>query len=153
MTWLDLVCGLFLALVAVGGYAQGLIRGVARLGVLLGGGALGALVVLQLGSFDTAAATAGWAAAIALLALGGTGLVGWSMARIVPRFMHAMLANRLLGVLPALLAGLVILALVLALAERLAVTSETQAFIRSGVVTGPLVSTVDLVEQLVAGVR
>ena len=61
MTWLDLVCGLFLALVVVGGYAQGLIRGVARLGVLLGGGALGALVVLQVGSFDTAAATAGWA--------------------------------------------------------------------------------------------
>ena len=153
MTWLDLLCGLLLALMAVGGYAQGFIRGVLRLVALAAGGLLGIVFMLSLDAPATARATAGWAIAAALLGLALAALLAWSVARVVPRFVHEMQANRLLGALPALLIGLLIVALLLSVAERVAVTPETQAFIRDGTITGPLVGAVDLVEQVVAGVR
>ena len=153
MTWLDLLCCLLLALVAVGGYTQGLLRGLLRLLALLAGGILGTLLMLRLGALGTPRATAAWAIAAALLGVAITGLLAWGAARVVPHFMHETLTNRLLGIVPALLIGLVILALLLGLVERVALTAETQEFIRDGLLTGPLVRVVDLVEQVVAGVR
>ena len=153
MTLLDVVCGVFLVLVGIGGYAQGLIRGVLRLLALLGGAALGTLFALRVGSSGTARGAAGWAGAAALLGIVVCGLVAWSAAKAIPPFVHRTLANRLLGVLPALLLGLLILAVGLGLAERVVAAPETQAYIRSGLLTGPLVEAVDVAEQIAAGVR
>ena len=153
MTLLDVVCWLFLALVGIGGYAQGLIRGVLRLLALLGGAVMGTLFALRVGSTGTAPGAAGWAGVMALLGIAVCGLVAWSAAKAIPPFVHRTLINRLLGVLPALLLGLLILALGLGLAERVVVASETQAYIRSGWLTGPLIGAVDVAEQIVAGVR
>ena len=153
MTWLDLVCGLGLALLAVGGYSQGLIRGVLRLAALGAGGLLGAALILRLGTMGTARVTAGWAVAAALLAIGVSSMLAWSAARAVPRSAHRSLVNRVLGVIPALAAGLVILALGLSLGERVARAVETQQLIRAGALTGPLVALVDLLEQRAAGLR
>ena len=153
MTWLDVVCMLLLLLVAAGGFTQGFIRGVLRLGTLAAGGALGALFTLRLGSLPTATGAAGWSAAATLLGIVVLGLVAWSASLALPRSVHEALANRIFGVAPAILTGLVILAVVLGLVERLAAAPETQALIREGALTGRLVSAVDIAEQLVAGVR
>jgi hypothetical protein len=96
---------------------------------------------------------AGWAGAAALLGVAVCGLVAWSAAKAIPSFVHRTLANRLLGVIPALLLGLLMLALGLGLAVRVVVAPETQAYIRAGLLTGPLVEAVDVAEQIVAGVR
>ncbi len=153
MTWLDLLCGLLLLLLMAGGYAQGFIRGVLRLVALFGGGLLGTLLMLRLGTLGTAPTTAVWAAVVALIGVTVSSLIFWSLTRIVPPFVHARFLNRLLGTLPALLIGLVILALILSLADRVALREETQLLIREGLLTGPLVQTVDALEQTVAGVR
>ena len=153
MTWLDLLCGLLLALIAAGGFTQGCIRGVLRFGTLLAGGALGALFALRLRPLETATAVAGWAAAATLLGITVAGLLAWSASRAIPPSIHAATANRILGILPAAGAGLVILALLLGLAERLAIEPATQAFIRGGALTGRLVRAIDVAEQVVAGAR
>lgn len=153
MTWLDLVCVVLLVLAGIGGYEQGFIRGIARLLALLLGGALGALTIARLDLLNTASGAIGWAIAIAVIALAAMGMLIWSMGRAVPSFIHQAPANRVLGVLPALFLGLVILTLLLGLAERLALSPATQSFIRSGGLTGPLVGAVDLIEQSIAGVR
>jgi uncharacterized membrane protein required for colicin V production len=153
MTWLDLLCGLLLLLLGAGGYAQGFLRGLLRLVALLGGGAFGAALMLRMGTLGTAQATALWAAVAGIAGLLGIGLIFWTVLHAIPRFVHTSLPNRWLGVVPALVIGLVILALLLSFVERVALYPETQAFIRSGLLTGPLVEVVDLMEQIVAGVR
>lgn len=153
MTWLDVVCTLSLVLVAVGGYTQGLIRGTLRLIALAAGGLLGAGLMLRLGTLGTPRTTAIWASAAALLGVAVSSLLAWSATGAVPRTVHESLPNRILGIVPALFAGAVILALVLSLTERLAMTTQTQQLIRTGILTGPLVSIVDLVEQRAAGLR
>jgi hypothetical protein len=100
-----------------------------------------------------ARATAMWAASAALLGLAFTAAIAWAASRGVPRFVHQTLTNRLLGILPALLIGLVMVALGLALIDRIALEPATQELIRRGVLTGPLVAVVDVLEQIIAGVR
>lgn len=153
MTWLDVVCILGLVLVAIGGYTQGLIRGALRLMALAAGGLLGAGLMLRLGALGTPRATAIWASAAALLGVAVSSMLAWSAGGAVPRAIHESLPNRILGILPALFAGAVILALVLSLAERIAMTTHTQQLIRTGIISGPLVSIVDFVEQRAAGLR
>lgn len=153
MTWLDLGCTLGLVLIAAGGYSQGLIRGVLRLVALVAGGLLGAGLMLRLGTLGTPSTTALWASAAALLGVAVSGLLAWSASNTVPRSVHESLPNRILGILPALLAGAIILALGLSLAERIAMTVQTQELIRTGIITGPLAGIVDLVEQRAAGLR
>lgn len=153
MSWLDFACICGLILIAVGGYSQGLIRGVLRLAALAAGGLLGALLMLRLGTLGTPRSTAIWATAAALLGVAVSALVAWSATNSIPRAIHAALLNRLLGILPALAAGGIILALGLSLAERIALTAPTQDMIRTGRVTGPLIQIVDGIEQRVAGLR
>jgi uncharacterized membrane protein required for colicin V production len=147
MTWLDLVCAMFVALVAVGGYAQGLIRGLLRLAALLVGGTIGILLMLRLGALATARMTAIWALVATGLGVAASGAMAWAATGAVPRRTHESTLNRLFGILPALAIGFVVLALVLGLAERVAIRPSDQAFIRSGLVTGPLVELVDRLEQ------
>lgn len=153
MTWLDLVSLIFLVLVGVGGYTQGLIRGLVRLLALAAGGILGALFVLWLGSLETARATVGWATVGALLSLAACAALAWGVSKAVPKVTHRRLSNRVLGVVPALAIGLLVLAIGLGLADRVAMSPATQALIRRGMLTGPLVAVTDLLEQIVAGVR
>ncbi len=153
MTWLDVVCILALALIAAGGYVQGLIRGLVRLLALLGGGGLAAVAVLKIDAAPSAPGTAAVAVAITTALLAIAGLVAWILARSLPASAHAAPANRLLGVVPALALGFVLLAVLVGLAERVALTTETQAFIRAGALSGRLVQLVDTIEQLVAGIR
>ncbi len=153
MTWLDLICGLFLLLASIGGYTQGFIRGSLRLLVLLSAGVLGVLFALRPDSLATARATLLWTGAFALLGFAVAAILAWNANRAIPDFVHRSPANRLLGILPALLIAVVVLVLGLGVGERLVVSPTDQAFIRSGVLTGPLVDTGDLIEQIVAGVH
>ena len=153
MTWLDLICVVFLAIVGIGGFAEGFIRGFLRLLALLAGGALGALFVPRLGAPLGVGAAIGVALAAGMGAMLVTGLLAWSAARAIPGFIHDILANRLLGVVPAVMLALLILTLALGLAERIADAPETQEFLRSGTLTGPLIDATDLLEQTIAGVR
>lgn len=153
MTWLDVVCILALALIAAGGYVQGLIRGLVRLLALLGGGGLAAVAVLKIDATASAPGTAAVAVAITTALLAVAGLVAWMLARSFPASAHESPVNRLLGVVPALALGFVLLAVLVGLAERVALTTETQAFIRAGALSGRLVRVVDTIEQLVAGIR
>jgi xanthine/uracil permease len=118
-----------------------------RLAALAAGGLLGAGLMLRLGTMGTPLATAGWAAAAALLGIVASSLMVWSATSAIPGTIHQSLPNRILGVVPALVAGAIILALGLSLAERVALRQGT------GLVTGPLVAVVDLVEQRAAGLR
>jgi uncharacterized membrane protein required for colicin V production len=153
MTWLDIMCILGLTLVAAGGYNQGFSRGILRLATLVVGGLLGAGLMFHMGTLGTPRATAVWAVAAALLAMIASSLIAWSAIGAVPRRVHEWLPNRILGLLPALVVGVIILALSLSFAERVASAVDTQQLIRTGMVTGPLVSAVDLVEQHTIGVR
>ncbi len=153
MTWLDLLCGLFLLLVGIGGYAQGFIRGGLRLLALLVGSALGLLFTMRLGSLATATAAVVWAGAAAMLGITVAALAAWSLAKALPNVVHRALTNRLLGILPAVVLGLVILVIGLGLVDRLTTSSATQELLRKGLVTGPLVGAGDLIEQMIAGVR
>jgi delta 1-pyrroline-5-carboxylate dehydrogenase len=80
-------------------------------------------------------------------------LVAWSANLAIPHFVHRSPANRLLGILPAAGVALMILVLGLGVGERLAASPTDLAFLRSGILTGPLVDTGDLIEQMVAGVH
>ena len=152
MTWLDLVCVLLLGFVAVGGYVQGLIRGLVRLLFLLVFGGL-ALLSVRNNTSDTAGGAAALALVVAAAGIVLAGLTSWFVARSVPAFIHKSLLNRVLGFVPALVLALVVFTVVLGFVERTALTSETQALIRAGVLTGPLVQVTDVVEQMVAGIR
>ena len=153
MTWLDLTCALFLLLAGAGGYSQGFIRGSLRLLVLLSTGVLGVLFALRPDSLATARTTLQWSAAGALLGFAVAAFLAWSANRAIPDFVHRSPANRLLGILPAAGIALMILVLGLGVGERLTASSTAQAFLRSGILTGPLVGAGDLIEQMVAGVH
>ena len=153
MTWLDLICGLFLLLAGIGGYTQGFIRGSLRLLVLLSAGVLGVLFALRPDSLATARSTLLWTGVVTMLGLAVAALLAWNANRAIPDFVHRSPANRLLGILPAAGIALVILVLGLEVGERLIASPTDQDFIRSGVLTGPLVDTGDLIEQIVAGVH
>jgi uncharacterized membrane protein required for colicin V production len=153
MTWLDVLCGIFLLLGGAGGYAQGFIRSSLRLLALLLGGILGMLFMLRLGSAGTTQGAVLRAAGAMVLGLAVTSLAAWSADKAVPHFVHRSLTNKILGILPGMLIGLLILTIGLGLADRLALSAATQEFLRRGVVAGPLVAAGDLVEQMVVGVR
>jgi uncharacterized membrane protein required for colicin V production len=147
MTWLDLVCLLTLGIVAVGGYAQGFVRGMLRIFSLAGGGALGVLFMLRVESSDDLQQMVLWTIGAALLGIAITSLFSWSVSRAIPPFVHHSITNRVLGMLPALLIALVVLVFLLGLADRLAITTDQRIFLRSGILTGPLIVIVDWIEQ------
>ena len=153
MTWLDLICVLFLLLAGAGGYTQGFIRGSLRLLALSVAGVVGVLFALRLVLPETASATLLWGGAAALLGFVVAALLAWSANRAIPDFVHRSPANRLLGILPAAGIALMILVLGLGVGERLTASSTAQAFLRSGILTGPLVGAGDLIEQMLAGIH
>lgn len=153
MTWLDLVCLLTLGIVAVGGYAQGFVRGILRTLSLVGGGALGVLFMLRVEPREDLQQMVLWTVAAALLGIVVASLFTWSVSRAIPPFVHHSIMNRVLGVLPAVVIELVVLVFLLGLAERLAVTPEQSTFLRSGILTGPLIVIVDWIEQYFVSIR
>ena len=153
MTWLDLVCLLTLGIVAVGGYAQGFVRGILRIFSLLGGGALGVLFMLRVEPSDDLQQMVLWTIGAALLGIVITSLFSWSVSRAIPPSVHHSITNRVLGVVPALMIELVVLVVVLGLADRLAITAGQSTFLRSGILTGPLIVIVDWIEQYFITVR
>lgn len=147
MTPLDAAIIAALLLVAAGGYQQGLIRGLTR-AAALGAIALGALVLAigldAAGGIQTMVLrTLALCAAIALL----VGAITWTLNWVVPRAWHRSRLNRALGVVPAVVQGLLVAALLLGLYHRLALAPETQRYLERGVVTGPLVQPVAWLER------
>ncbi len=147
VTWLDLVVLIVLGLAAIGGYTQGFVRGMARLLGLLAILGLGWAAMVRFADQPTAQTTVLWAmGTTALLTVLVAGIV-WSLTHALPRFVHRLLWNRLLGIIPTLVQALLVVALLLALAERLAPEQSTQDLIRNGIVTGPLLLPFQLIEQ------
>lgn len=153
MTALDAAVLALLVLISAGGYHQGLIRGLTRLFGLV----LIAITTLILstgisnrgGLQSMVLRTLALCAAVMLV----VGAFTWLLNRIIPRSWHKAAANKLLGVLPALLQGLIVAALVLGLVHRLALEQEMQQYLASGAITGPLILPASWLEQSLAGVR
>jgi uncharacterized membrane protein required for colicin V production len=152
ITALDGAVVVALLLITVGGYRQGLIRGLTRLAGLLIAGLLalllGAGASLRGGIESLVIRTAALFAGVLLV----VGALTWLVNRAVPRPLHESLVNRVLGVLPALLQGLVVIALLLGLAHRIAIDDEMARYIAGGRVTGPLVQPFDWLERSLARV-
>jgi xanthine/uracil permease len=104
------------------------------------------------GYLPAAHTTALWASAAALLGLSVATLLSWSISAAIPPWLHHNIVNRVLGVLPALLVGVMILMLGLGLADRLVDQPAQQAFLRSGRLTGPLIQLVDIGQAWITGV-
>ena len=153
MTPLDAAVLALLLLISVGGYHQGLLRGLTR---LLG------LVIITLttlilsvgisnrgGLENMVLRTLALCAAVLLV----VGALTWLLNRAIPRSWHDAPINKWLGVLPALLQGVMVAALILGLVHRLALEQEMQHYLARGVVTGPLTLPLIWIEQSLAGVR
>lgn len=153
MTLLDAGVIALLVLIGAGGYQQGLVRGLTRTGALLLIGLITALlsigISLQGGIQQVLLRTFA-------LFCGGVLVVGaliWLVNRVVPASFHRARLNRVLGVLPAIVQGTIVLALALGFIHRVAFDQETQRYIARGIVTGPLIEPVAWLEQSLAGVR
>jgi uncharacterized membrane protein required for colicin V production len=153
MTLLDAAVLALLALIAVGGYHQGLIRGITRMLALLMIGLLTALLSAGMtieGSIHIVMMRT-------LLIFGGVLLVvatlTWLINWAIPRSFHDTLINKLLGIVPGLLQGLIVLALALGFAHRVAVDLAMQQYLARGLVTGPLILPFGWLERTLAGVQ
>lgn len=153
MTALDAAVIALLVLISAGGYHQGLIRGLTRLLGL-------ALIALTTLIFSVGISNRGDLQAMILRTLAlcaaiilAVGALIWLLNRAIPRAWHNALINKLLGIVPALLQGVIVAALILGLVHRLALEQEMQQYLARGLVTGPLVLPVSWLEQSLAGVR
>ena len=152
MTLLDAAVLGLLVLIGAGGYHQGLIRGVTRAAALLTIGMLTVLLsagVVIDGSIQSVITRT-------LTIFGGVfllvGTLTWIVNRAIPRAFHATLTNRVLGIVPGLLQGLIVLALALGFVHRVALDQAMQEYIARGVITGPLILPFDWLERTLAGV-
>lgn len=148
MTWVDVVVLLVLVLVAVGGYAQGFVRGLVRLLALGVIAVLGWFVAAWAEQGDVVATLQRVGAGLAVMTL-LVSIVAWSLLYTVGKQVHANRWNRAFGVVPALAQGLVVVGLLLTLAERLAPEQSTQELIRNGAITQLLIAPFDLLEQFI----
>lgn len=153
MTLLDAGALAFILLVAAGGYKQGFIRGVTRLSALV-------VIALLTSGFSIGLDFSGSVEVVVLqtLALFGGGVlivtgIIWLLNRAVPARMHTARLNKALGVVPAVVQSMIILALVLGFAQRVALEQTQQQYIARGLVTGPLIQPFAWFEQTLAGVR
>lgn len=152
ITALDVGVSVALLLIAIGGYRQGLLRGLVRLAALLSAALLALLLSAGMtlrGPIDAIVLRSAALFAGALLVAGGLAL---AVSRLIPRVLHESLINRVLGIIPALLQGLVVIALVLGLAHRVAITDEMARYIAGGRVTGPLIQPFAWLERSLAGI-
>lgn len=147
MSALDAGVVLLLVLIAAGGYRQGLLRGLVRLAALLAIAALAALLALGLAPGDSIRGVLLRAG----LLFGGVVLiiatVAWLLERSVPASFQRTLLNKCLGVVPALAVGLVVCAMLLGLAQRIAFGDELQRYLAGGIVTGPLARPLQWLER------
>lgn len=153
MTLLDAAVLVFLLLVALGGYRQGLVRGVLRIGAMVAIGLLAAILsagIGRQGDLQTLLLRTGALFAGLVIA---AGMLAWMLGRSVPRVVHDSVVNRLLGVVPALLQGLLVAALLLGLIHRIAFSPELQAYVAGGAVSGPLIQPFSWLERSLAGLR
>ena len=153
MTALDAAVLAVLVLIGAGGYHQGLIRGLTRLFGLV-------LIALTTLILSTGISNRGGLQLMVLRTLAlcaavllTVGAFTWLVNRTIPRAWHKAAINKLLGVLPALLQGLIVAALILGLVHRLALEQEMQQYLARGAITGPLILPVSWLEQSLAGVR
>lgn len=149
MTALDAGVLLALALLAAGGYRQGLLRGLLRLAGLLVVAAVAALLAAGL----TPGASAQSVLLRAGLLFGGVLLIGatavWLLDRSIPVALENAPLNKWLGILPALLLGLLIGGLVVGVAQRIAVGDELERYLARGLLTGRLARPVQWIEHIV----
>jgi uncharacterized membrane protein required for colicin V production len=153
MTLLDAAVLGVLALIGAGGYHQGLMRGITRTAALLAIGLLAALLTagatiegsIQSVILRTLAIFGGVLLVIATL----TWLINWA----IPRSFHATLINKILGIVPALLQGLIVLALALGFFHRIALDQAMQEYLARGLITGPLIQPFGWLERTLAGVQ
>ena len=153
MTPLDAAVLALLVLIGAGGYQQGLVRGLTRLVALAA--VVPATLVLAIGidSRDGLRTmlirTLALCGGVVLLA----GIVTWVVNRLIPLRWHDSRLNKILGVLPALLQGVAVMALMLGLTHRLALEQEMQHYLARGAVTGHLIRPVSWLEQSLVGLR
>lgn len=151
MTALDVAVLAALLLIGLGGYHQGLLRGLTRLTALLSAALLALLLGLRT---PLRGALASDVARLAVLFVGlliATGTLAWLVNRAIPSALHAARLNRVLGIVPALALGCVVLALLLGLAQRLAPSDALAASIAGGRVTGRLAQAFLWLERALAG--
>lgn len=151
MTALDGGVIALLLLIAAGGYHQGFVRGLTRTAALAGIGLLTATLSLGLRLSGDVESVVLRVAALFLGALLVVGALVWMLNRLAPAAVHQSQLNKALGVLPALLQGLIVIALVLGFVHRVALEQEMQRYIARGVVTGPLIEPVAWLERALAG--
>ncbi|WP_029214509.1 CvpA family protein [Kallotenue papyrolyticum] len=151
MTALDVAVLALLLLIGLGGYRQGLLRGLTRLAALLSA----TLLALLLGPrTPLRGALRLDIARLAVLFLGlliATGTLAWLANRAISEALHTSRLNRALGVLPALALGLLVLAVLLGLAQRLAPNDALASYIAGGRVSGPLAQPFFWLERRLAG--
>lgn len=153
MTLLDAAVLAFLLLVSLGGYRQGLVRGVLRIAALLAIGLLAAILSAGIGRQGDLQTLLMRAVALFAGLIIATGTLAWMLGWSVPRVIHDSTLNRLLGVVPALLQGLLVVALLLGLVHRIAFSQELQTYIAGGAISGPLIQPLSWLERSLAGLR
>lgn len=153
MTLLDAAVVALLALIGAGGYHQGLIRGITRTAALLAIGLLAAILTAGAtieGSIQhVIVRTLTIVGGVLLVVSTLTWLINWA----IPRSFHATLLNKILGIVPALLQGLIVLALALGFLHRVAIDQGMQNYLAGGLVTGPLILPFGWLERTLAGVQ
>jgi uncharacterized membrane protein required for colicin V production len=150
MTMLDAALVAVLVAIASGGYRQGCVRGMVRLVVLALIGGLSVLLLLLLPLHDTLGGSLVQAGVIAVGMVLIAALLASVINRKVTRHVHQARWNRILGVVPALVQGVVLASLVVGLAYRLAITPELQHYIAQGWISGPLSEPVVWLERTAA---
>jgi uncharacterized membrane protein required for colicin V production len=147
MTWLDAGVVVFILLVGLGGYYQGLLRGLTRTIALLGTGLIALTLSLGAAIGGTLEGVVVRTLALVLAVVLVVGVITWSINRVIPRSFHHSPVNRVLGVVPAVLQGVIVVALVLGFVHRVAFDQATQRYIEQGRVTGPLIVPFSWIER------
>ncbi|GAC1644946.1 MAG: hypothetical protein NVS4B8_16030 [Herpetosiphon sp.] len=147
MTSIDFAVLVVLSLAAAGGYREGGLRALTGLIAIAVLGLVGYLVVrLVAGEPGAVQALTATAAAFIILSLLVV-ILATLFLRSLPLAAQKSRWNRWLGAFIGLTEAIVIVAALLALAERLAPDPGMQAMIRSGLFTGPLLIPFDMLEQ------
>lgn len=153
MTLLDVAACVLLFLIAMGGYRQGLIRGLVR-AAALSTIAMSALILSISLSITGSLRSVIMQSMLLILALTlMITMFALAVNRLVPRRYHTFVVNRVLGVIPALVQGLLIMTLAFGLIHRLAFDQNIQLYLERGIVTGPLIQPVSWLERTLAGVQ
>jgi uncharacterized membrane protein required for colicin V production len=153
MTLLDAAVLALLALIGAGGYHQGLIRGITRTAGLLIIGALTAILSAGIVGEGSIRNVIIRTLTIFIGVLLVVGILIWIINRAIPRAFHTTLVNKVLGIVPGLIQGLIVVALALGFVHRVALDQAMQQYIARGLITGPLIEPFGWIERTLAGVQ